>query len=189
MLKILLSMMALMVPLGCAIPFFPAQDKVGTALVPLELRPKTWNLIDFEVNKSSNMKMAHIFGDAFPNEAAACLYGRIDWKAEKGNRVGTLKVTGVREAILDSATTMAVYWPKGMRHGCEDASDLVGFAHSHPFRKCTYIGQPSHIDVVQLARDPRLLFTYVWCFDGYGVLIFQDGRRFAAPYISTGDST
>jgi hypothetical protein len=107
------------------------------------------------------------FVAALPAEAALCLEGR---PYARDGRVDAIEVNAARPAPDDSADNYHVYF--GAQPICGDA---IGITHDHPYsvgRACTH----SDADALLLAGLPQL-FSLVFCADGQGELLWQDGRR------------
>lgn len=143
--------------------------------------PDTRQVARIDIDQSLVGQALRLMGDAFPNEAGMCFYGRLE-RQEVGL---TLTISAVTEAASDSVSPSSRYWdPDGPNHGCPDGwrgNHLVGVGHSHPLTPCT-IGSVSVPDLRALLSDSRVYFGSVWCFDGNLLLVWQGGWRDIVPY-------
>jgi hypothetical protein len=146
------------------------------------LRPDTRRIIEVQLDSTQLAAMVTEFRGAFPKEVALCLRGTLVDTTVHGQRWGVVRITGVGRAQSDSSDVYHVFFPAHPRTGCADAPDLVGAAHDHtqPGYVCTH----SYPDAEVLFTDPRLLFTLVFCSDGWTEALYQDGRRVPTRWAS-----
>jgi hypothetical protein len=145
------------------------------------LRPDTRRIAGIRLDSTPLNVMIREFRAAFPKEVALCLRGTLaDTTVEGGQRWGIVTITGVSRAQSDSSDVYHVFFPARPRTGCADAPDLVGAAHDHTTlgHACTH----SYPDAEVLFTDPRLLFTLVFCTNGWTEALYQDGRRVPARW-------
>jgi hypothetical protein len=137
-------------------------------------RPDTRQIAQVTLDSGVLASMVEQFRAAFPNEAALCLTGTVRGTVAEGEHWLIVQITGATPAESDSADAYHVYFSKP-RTGCADAAGLIGAAHDHT--QSGYVCTHSVPDANVLFADPRLLFTLVFCGDGFTEALFQDGRR------------
>lgn len=145
-------------------------------LVPLVLRPDTRSVGTIVLDSAALHGTLDVLQAALPNEGAVCLYGELGDTTLYGEPRLALRIRRAMRAQADSVDRLHVFFPEQPRTGCLPGG-LVGAAHSHP-----YAGEPgpcthSDPDARVLFTDPRLLATLVFCGDGRGEVLLQDGRR------------
>jgi hypothetical protein len=151
---------------GCARP---------QPLVPLVPRPDTRRITSFEMDSTLVRRSAEQFVAALPNEASLCLDGQL---GPRPDRPGYLHValTGIRPAAADSADQFHVYLVRAPKSGCAPGQ-LVALAHDHTTTGSLEQCEHSDPDAFVLFEDIRVLFSLVFCSEGRGEVLFQDGRR------------
>jgi hypothetical protein len=145
------------------------------SLVPLVPRPDTRRITSFEMDSTLVRRSAEQFGLALPNEASLCLEGQL---GPRPDRPGYLHValTGIRPAAADSADQFHVYLVRAPKSGCTPGQ-LVALAHDHTTTGSLERCEHSDPDAFVLFEDTRVLFSLVFCSEGRGEVLFQDGRR------------
>ena len=147
------------------------------ALVPLVPRPDTRRIVSFNIDSSVARVILEQLAASLPNEQAMCLAGRLERRHE-APAFRHVEVESARAAQADSVDEYHVYLPARPTSGCAGrGTQIVAHLHDHtevpPDLRCTH----SDPDVMMLFNDVRLLFSLVFCQDGRGEVLFQDGRR------------
>lgn len=136
----------------------------------------TRSLVNTVVDSTMTTAVLRGLKAALPNEVGFCLYGQID---------EILPTPPRRRAVVTRVTIAEQLWADSFRvardtapvSGCEpsDGVDpLVAIGHTHPYSglPCPHSGADAYV----LASDPRLLMSFVFCGDGSGEILWQDGR-------------
>lgn len=137
--------------------------------VPMVLRPDTRRIGYINIDSTVLGPIMQHFRTEFPNEGAVCLYGRV----ETVEKYLAITVTHFTPAVIDSADEFNVWFP--FASGCIDNKELLAVAHTHTH--VNYACTHSFPDANVLFVDKRLLFTLVFCGDGFTEALYQDGRR------------
>ena len=113
---------------------------------------------------------------ARPNEVGFCFYGTVEtlFPAPPRRRIIVTRVTIAGQLWADSFRLARDTLPPSGCEPSDGAAVLLGIGHSHPYsgRPCPH----STADAFVLASDPRLAMSLVFCGDGSGELLWQDGR-------------
>lgn len=146
--------------------------------IPLTLRPDTRRIAAVQIDSATMAVILGTFRTAFPKEAALCLLGVVRDTTLDLNPWLVVRVTSAIPAQADSADAYHVFFSKPPS-GCERPG-LVGAAHDHtvPTTTCTH----SYSDANLVFADRRLLFSVVFCSDGWAESLYQDGRRVLARW-------
>jgi competence transcription factor ComK len=135
--------------------------------------------MEITLDSTAFIETKTLLRSVFPKEAALCLYGNVrQVVGEKSDTSLIATITKVSPAVIDSANEFHVWFP--ILSGCENDLALIAAAHSH-----TTLGFPcthSFADAMVLFNDKRLLFTLVFCADGFTEALYQDGRRALARW-------
>ncbi len=147
------------------------------SLVPLVPRPDTRRIVSFNIDSALAGVIVELLQAGLPNEQAVCLAGSLRPRHEAPAFLH-VEITGARAAEADSVARYRVFLPATPRSGCAGRLErIVAHLHDHlevpPERACTH----SDPDALVLFSDVRLLFSLVFCQDGRGEILFQDGRR------------
>lgn len=141
--------------------------------------PDTRSIISITLDATIVNKVVELFEEALPNERALCLYGIVT-DSTNGTYIKTTAVT----PALDSAADKYNVWfysdlGQQVYGGCIKSKTLIGLLHDHPYTspmaQCTH----SDSDALLLSGDRRTLFSMIFCQDGRGEILWQDGRRWA----------
>jgi hypothetical protein len=128
---------------------------------------------------------------AHPNEEGFCLYGQVE-RILPGAPLRThLTITRVTLATKQWADSFRYARDTLPLSGCLDSDGedpLVAIGHTHPYSVAPDCWH-SPPDAYVLASDPRLLASVVFCGDGSGAVLLQDGRqspmRWAVPVMGS----
>lgn len=146
--------------------------------VPMQLRPDTRHVIGAELDTITLRQIVETFARAYPHETGVCLPLALrDTVIHGAPRLYLAEVTGSREARIAAASDFWVrYDTVDGGIGCPGPLQLAR-GHSHPHTRAPLECTHSHPDAYFLASDPRVLFSLVFCGDGRGEILWQDGRR------------
>ncbi|HWP38963.1 MAG TPA: hypothetical protein VNL18_15560 [Gemmatimonadales bacterium] len=149
------------------------------SVVPLGPKPETRTIGGFTIDSVPLHGALARFQAAFPRETGLCVYGFLR-DTIIANLPGTyLVVERFGAMAFDSASADAVWYsadPEDRKARCA-SRHLVGIAHSHPLVSTPFDCTHSHADALLLDGDPRLLFSVLFCANGLGEWLWQDGRR------------
>lgn len=145
--------------------------------IPKVLRPDTRRIGFMQLDTVVSPITAQ-FRAAFPNESAMCLLGSVRDTTVEESKWLLVEITEAIPAVVDSVDNFHVWFP--IASGCEHNSRLVGATHSHTH--LGYVCSHSDQDALMLFADKRLLFSMVFCADGYLEVLYQDGRRYTRQW-------
>lgn len=142
-------------------------------------RPDLWSYASFgfKIDSASVSDMFDHFRSQAPNEGLVCLYGAAKDSTLLNNPGLFVGINEVTPAAVDSATPFRIYPSRRPLGGCDyRKGKLMGIAHSHPMvgsRRCSL----SKFDMVWLLTDRRVLFSLVYCPDGWAEIIWRNGAN------------
>ena len=109
----------------------------------------------------------------WPVENAVCVYG----KAIVDSFGPHIEFTGISPAAIAQADEYNIWTADSLKAGCAPRADLVGWLHGHtqmmPYEVCSH----SDTDAKHLTYQRDWLLSIVFCDDGRGEVLWQDGRR------------
>ena len=124
-------------------------------------------------------KAVAYFVEAMPNEQALCLTGEVRSDTD-GTYVELIDMVPAKES---TATKYSVHFYQGGDWaGCARMIGLIAFMHDHPYTPPNAPCDHSDNDALLLAGDPRVLLSMIFCQDGRGEVLMQDGRRWPFTY-------
>lgn len=147
--------------------------------VPELSRPDTRKLNAILLDTIAFGQTKEHFWSQYPKEGAVCFYGTVSLAPETTDGTLVAKIIRAEPAISDSASEHHVWF--SILSGCKDAPDLIAAGHSHTIlsNTCSH----SDPDAMVLFNDRRLLFTLVFCANGFTEVLYQDGRRDLARWV------
>lgn len=153
--------------------------------VPRVVYYDTRSLVGYQMDSVLGTAVLDAMKQAFPNEEGFCFYGTVEWLLPDPPR-RQVRITRVTVAEHLWATEYQYARDTVPKSGCyenDGQAALVGIGHTHP-----YSAQPdclhSPADAYVLAGDTRVLMSLVFCGDGTGNVLLQDGRHFGFRWAS-----
>lgn len=181
--KALLSALALF-NLSCTAPYHPAAVRE----MGLMLRPDTRAVYRFTIDTPVVAAMSRIFNAALPNEIGLCLYGHIvkedipELYREEQNHGYHVFIDSVEKAIHINSTPFFIEYSSDPSERCPNNPSLLGIAHDHIYFNSSDGCSHSNADASVLVSDPRLLLSVVFCWNGFGSALWQDGRQYVGQW-------